>query len=154
MRVIAMNIRLVQPGDRDEWFRMRDCLWRGSPDDHVREIDAFFVIPQDGATFVVERPNGGLCGFIEISLRNYAEGCITSPVPYIEGWYVDEDIRRQKLGSCLVQAAEEWARNRGFSEMASDTQLDNEVSQQAHQALGYREIDRIVCYRKRLADKG
>jgi aminoglycoside 6'-N-acetyltransferase I len=149
-----MNIRPAQPTDRDEWFRMRDCLWKGSPDDHVREIDTFFAIPQDGVTFVVERPDGGLCGFIEISLRNCAEGCISSPVPYIEGWYVAEVMRRQKQGSRLVQAAEEWARSRGFSEMASDTQLDNEVSQRAHQALGYREVERIVCYRKRLADEG
>ena len=145
-----MNIRLVQPADRDEWFRMRDCLWTGLSDDHVREIDAFFATSQDGVTLVVERPDGGLCGFIEISLRNYAEGCISSPVPYIEGWYVDEDMRRSKLGSRLVQAAEEWARSRGFSEMASDTQLDNEGSQQAHQALGYEEVERIVCFRKDL----
>ena len=145
-----MNIRPVQPTDRDEWFRMRDRLWTGSSDDHVREIDAFFATSQDGVTLVVERPDGGLCGFIEISLRNYAEGCISSPVPYIEGWYVDEDMRRSKLGSRLVQAAEEWARSQGFSEMASDTQLENKVSQQAHQALGYQEVERIVCFRKDL----
>ena len=149
-----MQFRPVQPTDRDEWFRMRDNLWNGSPNDHIREIDAFFATPQDGATFVVERSDGGLCGFIEISLRHYAEGCISSPVPYIEGWYVDEDMRRSKLGSRLVQTAEEWARSQGFSEMASDTQLDNQTSQQAHQALGYQEVERIVCFRKRLADEG
>ncbi len=135
---------------RDEWCRMRDNLWTGSSNDHLQEIDAFFAIPQDGATLVVERPNGERCGFIEISLRNDAEGCISSPVPDIEGWYVDEDMRRRKLGSRLVQAAEDWARSRGFSEIASDTQLDNKISQQAHQALGYQEVERIVCYRKDL----
>jgi aminoglycoside 6'-N-acetyltransferase I len=149
-----MNIRPVQPTDRDEWFRMRDSLWTGSPDDHVQEIDVFFSSPQDGATFVVERPDGGLCGFIEVSLRNYAEGCRTSPVPYIEGWYVDEDMRRRQLGRRLMQAAEDWARSQGYREMASDTQLGNDVSQQAHQALGYQEVERIVCFRKRLADDG
>ncbi len=145
-----MNIRPVQPTDRDEWFRMRYRLWTDSPDDQIQEIDAFFATPQDGATFVVERHDGGLCGFIEISLRHYVEGCISSPVPYIEGWYVDKDMRRRQLGSRLVQAAEEWARSQGFSEMASDTQLDNDISQQAHQALGYEEVERIVCYRKDL----
>ena len=145
-----MNIRPVQSTDRNEWFRMRNSLWTGSPDDHVQEIDTFFSSSQGGVTFVVERPEGGLCGFIEISLRDYAEGCITSPVPYIEGWYVDEDMRRRKLGSRLVQAAEEWARSKGFSEIASDTQLDNEVSHQVHKALGYKEVERIVCFRKEL----
>jgi aminoglycoside 6'-N-acetyltransferase I len=150
MKATAMDIRPVQPSDRDDWFRMRDRLWPGSPDDHTQEIDAFFSNPQDGVTFVVERPDGGLCGFIEISLRNYAESCRTSPVPYIEGWYVDEDMRRRKLGSRLIQAAEDWARSKGFREMASDTQLENEVSQQAHEALRYEEVERIVCFRKEL----
>lgn len=84
-----------------------------------------------------------------MSLRTYAEGCRISPVPYIEGRSVD-DMRRSGLGGCLVQVAEDWARSKGFSEMASDTQLDNEVSQQAHQALGYEEVERIVCFRKEL----
>ena len=145
-----MDIRPVQLADRDEWFRMRDRLWPNSPDDHVQEIDAFFSRPQGGVTFVVDRPDGGLCGFIEMSLRTYAEGCRTSPVPYIEGWYVDADMRRRGLGSRLVQVAEDWARNQGFSEMASDTELGNVVSQCAHQVLGYEEVERIVCFRKAL----
>ena len=67
--------------------------------------------PQGGITFVVESTGGGLCGFIEVSLRDYAEGCQTSPVAYIEGWYVDEHCRRRTLGTRLVQAAEAWARH-------------------------------------------
>ncbi|PON11241.1 hypothetical protein C2W62_45855 [Candidatus Entotheonella serta] len=34
---------------------MRDRLWTGSPDDHIREIDAFFATPEDGVIFVVKR---------------------------------------------------------------------------------------------------
>ena len=115
-----MDIRSVQPTDRDEWLRMRLNLWDGSVEEHAREIDAFFSSSQDDVTFVVERPGGGLCGFIEVSLRNYAEGCQTSPVPYIEGWYVDEDVRHSGLGSRLIQTAEKWARSKGFSEIASE----------------------------------
>ena len=74
-----------------------------------------------------------LRGCIEVSLRDDAEGCQTSPVAYIEGWYVDENIRRRTLGTRLVQAAEAWARRHGLQEMASDTQIENAVSIQAHQ---------------------
>ena len=146
----VMDIRSVQPTDRDEWLRMRLNLWDGSVEENAREIDTFFSRLHDGVTFVVERPDGGLCGFIEISLRSYAEGCQTSPVPYVEGWYVDEDMRRNQVGSRLIQKAEEWARHRGFKEIASDTQLDNEVSIQAHQSLGYEAVERMVCFRKEL----
>jgi aminoglycoside 6'-N-acetyltransferase I len=122
----------------------------GATEEHTHDIDAYFATPPRGVTFVVERTGGGLCGFIEVSLRNYAEGCKTSPVAYIEGWYVDADSRRRKLGTRLVQAAEAWARSQGLKEIASDTQIENTVSIQAHTGLGYEEVERIVCFRKAL----
>jgi aminoglycoside 6'-N-acetyltransferase I len=149
-----MPIRPVQPTDRAEWLRMRLNLWGGMAEEHTQDIDAYFSSPQNGVTFVVERSAGGLGGFIEVSLRNDAEGCTISPVAYIEGWYVDEDICRHTLGRQLVQAAEEWARTRGLMEIASDTQIDNTVSIHAHTALGYAEVDRIVCFRTRLDARG
>ena len=145
-----MPIRPVQPTDHAEWLRMRLALWGGVAEEHTHDIDAYFTTPQGGITFVVESPGGGLCGFIEVSLRSYAEGCQTSPVTYIEEWYVDADSRRYKLGTQLVQAAEAWARRQGLQEIASDTQIDNTVSIQAHKVLGYEEVERIVCFRKAL----
>jgi aminoglycoside 6'-N-acetyltransferase I len=129
---------------------MRLNLWGGAAEEHIQDIANYFTTPQRGITFVVERPGGGLCGFVEVSLRNYAEGCMTSPVAYIEGWYVDAESRRRTLGTRLVQAAEAWAKNHGLKEIASDTQIDNTVSIQAHKVLGYEEVERIVCFRKAL----
>jgi aminoglycoside 6'-N-acetyltransferase I len=149
-----MHIRPVQPADRAEWLRMRLQLWGGTAAEHTPDIDAYFASPQEGVTFVVERPAGRLGGFIEVSLRNVAEGCTTSPVAYIEGWYVDVDLRRRHVGTRLVHAAEAWARRHGLQEIASDTQLDNTVSIHAHTALGYAEVERIVCFRKRLDVRG
>ena len=149
-----MLIRPVQPTDHAEWLRMRLNLWGGAAEEHTHDIDAYFATPQRGITFVVERTGGGLCGFIEVSLRNYAEGCQTSPVAYIEGWYVDEESRRHTLGTRLVQAAEAWARNQGLKEIASDTQIENTVSIQAHKVLGYEEVERLVCFRKALDASG
>jgi aminoglycoside 6'-N-acetyltransferase I len=133
---------------------MRLSLWGGTAEEHTHDLDAYFATPQGGVTFVVEITGGGLCGFIEVSLRSDAEGCTTSPVAYIEGWYVDAASRRRTLGTRLVQAAEAWAQHYGLQEMASDTQLDNTVSIQAHKALGYEEVERLVCFRKRLAASG
>jgi aminoglycoside 6'-N-acetyltransferase I len=133
---------------------MRLTLWGGTAAEHIHDIDAYFATPQGDITFVVERLAGGLGGFIEVSLRNYAEGCTTSPVAYIEGWYVDEDLRRGKVGSQLIHTAEAWARDHGCTEIASDTQIDNTVSIHAHTALGYAEVARIVCFRKPLDEEG
>src|SRR5688572_4077484 len=49
------------------------------------------------------------------------------------------------------RAAEEWARGQGCTELASDTWIDNEVSQRAHAALGFELVDRCVNYRKLIA---
>jgi aminoglycoside 6'-N-acetyltransferase I len=83
-------------------------------------------------------------------MRPYADGCSTRPVGYLEGWYVDSDVRRQGVGRALVAAAEAWARTQGCREMASDTHLDNMVSRHAHARLGYAEIEHLVHFRKSL----
>lgn len=148
-----MEIRLVRPEDRAEWIRMRDLLWPGSRDDHEAETQRFFTQPDESlATFVVDRLDGRLGGFIEVGQRSYAEECRSSPVAYIEGWYVDADLRRRGLGAALVRAAEQWARDQGLQEIASDAELENEISIEAHKAIGYKEVVRIVCFRKDLSD--
>ena len=50
----------------------------------------------------------------------------------------------------LVAAAEDWARGRGFADLGSDTDLDNELSRQVHMKLGFEEASRTVTFRKRL----
>jgi hypothetical protein len=57
----------------------------------------------------------------------------------------------QLAGLCeLLAKAEGWARSHRCVEMASDAIIDNELSQRAHEALGYEVVDRCVHYRKRL----
>ena len=149
-----MEIRPVRRDDRDEWRRMRVSLYT---DPDVEEIDGWFDAADEGGThvvgvavFVADRGDGTLAGFVEIGSRNYAEGCESSPVAYLEGWYVDPDTRRAGLGKRLVQTAESWARANGYSEIGSDVELENEISLQAHRALGYQEIERQICFRKLL----
>ena len=146
-----MKIRPATTADQSEWLRLRSLLWEEGAEDHPREIAEFFAHSQPNlATFVIDRGDGCLGGFVEAGTRNYAEGCDTSPVGFIEGWYVDEDLRRQGLGRALIAAAEAWARGLGLTEMASDCDLGNDVSLQAHTALGYEEVERIICFRKLL----
>lgn len=146
---------------------MRSLLWPDCPrDEHLAEIESCFnnltdlgqALPHDRAayspnphtgtlaTFVAENVDGGLVGFVELSLRSSAEGCTTHPVGYIEGWYVDADARRSGIGRALVAAAEAWAVEQGCQEMASDTELDNTISQLAHEQLGYEEVESVVLF--------
>ena len=101
--------------------------------------------------FVAQGENDELLGFVEVGLRSHANGCDASrPVGFIEGWYVVDERRRRGIGRALVAAAEEWARTQGCTEMASDTTSDYELSEHAHQGLGYEVVDRCVNFRKSL----
>lgn len=144
------HIRRLSADDHSEWLRMRQALW---PKDTTEELAAEAEeILNDSLqpVFVLVRPDGKLGGFLEAGIRKYAEGCETSPVGFIEGWYVDPDLRRQGWGGKLFAAAEEWARGQGLKEMGSDTWLDNEISIEAHKQLGYEETERLVHFLKRL----
>lgn len=150
-----MHPRPVTLADRTEWLRMRMTLWPDADVQQVtRDVRQFLTAPDPArlptlhAVFVVPRPTGGLCGFVEVSIRTYAEGCETNRVGYIEGWYVDPDQRGQGIGRQLIAASEAWARSQGCTEMASDAELTNTASQAAHQRLGYEEVGRTVHFRK------
>ena len=132
---------------------MRHDLW---PDQALEELTAeakdFFAAPDPrlAAVLVAEKPPDGLVGFAELSLRPYAEDCLTSPVAFLEGWYVVPWLRRHGVGGALVAVAQDWGRQQGCKEFASDTRLDNSVSIAAHLALGFEDAGALRAFRKSL----
>ncbi len=147
----AIQVRAVEARDMEEWLRMRLALWPGNrQSSFLNEMQEMLSNPQEFMTFVAERPAGGLSAFLEASLRRYADGCDSSPVGYIEGWYVDPELRRRGVGRRLVRAAEDWAVSRGCLEMGSDCDLENLLSWRAHLALGYQEAERLIHFCKQL----
>jgi aminoglycoside 6'-N-acetyltransferase I len=143
-----MQIRRASKQDRTELKRLVQALF---PDvtDLDEEVDRYMTAASEPAVFVADS-NDGLVGFVEIGSRSYAEGCTTTPVAYVEAWYVDPEFRRSGIGRELFEAAERWAREAGYREIGSDTQIDNQISIAAHRAFGYTETDRIVCFLRTL----
>ncbi len=107
-------------------------------------------MPEAVLVAVEAGPRPVLVGFAEVSRRAYAEGCETSPVGFLEGWYVVPERRRQGVGRSLVAAAEAWAWALGCREFASDAVAENTQSTTAHRALGFEEVVVIRCFRKDL----
>lgn len=99
-----------------------------------------------GATF-----NNYLIGFIQISIRtDYVNGSTNSPVGFIEGIFVDENYRKKGIARKLVDRAVSYFKNEGIKEIASDVLIDNIDSQNFHKSIGFEEIERVVCYIKRI----
>jgi aminoglycoside 6'-N-acetyltransferase I len=144
-----MLIRPVERDDRGSWLRMRDALWPA--EDHAREIDRFFASEVREPLEVLIAFDEEAIGFVELSIRPYAEGCETDRVAFVEGWYVELDARGTGVGAALIRAAEEWARSQGCAEIASDTEAENVASAAAHRALGFEETAVVRCFRKPLS---
>lgn len=149
-------VRRAQSSDARQLAHMRSLLWPdGTFDEHLREVETavdsglFGTMPM--AILVAQQEDGALTGFLEVSLRSHADGCDPArPVGFVEGWFVGEAFRHRGIGRELMRAAEDWARAQGCTEMASDTWIDHEESQRAHEALGFEVVDRCVNYRKAL----
>ena len=148
------KVRPAEPADAASWLEMRCALWPESPEaEHRDEVERYFsgrLLREPWTVLVAEDRDGRLLGFTELSVRPYAEGCLTHRVAYLEGWYVRPEARGQGVGASLVSASEDWGRSRGCTEFASDTQPDNEISSAAHRALGFTDVGLVRCFRKRL----
>jgi aminoglycoside 6'-N-acetyltransferase I len=156
----AGKVRPVEPRDAVQWIGLRAALWpEEDREAHRAEVSRFLADLAPGlgampeAVLVAIEPGSvtpALLGFAEVSRRLYAEGCETSPVGFLEGWYVVPEHRRQGVGRALVAAAEAWARSLGCREFASDALAENTLSTTAHRALGFEEVEVIRCFRKSL----
>lgn len=85
-------------------------------------------------------------------LRNdYVEGTSASPVGYLEGIYVEQEYRKHGIAKLLCNECENWAKERGCEEFASDCELSNETSLRFHLGIGFNEANRIICFTKKLS---
>lgn len=95
--------------------------------------------------------DGKAIGFAQCQLRHdYVEGTETSPVGYLEGIFVETEYRKRGFAKQLLTACENWAKEQGCTEFASDCELDNTGSLKFHMSLGFEEVNRVICFKKKL----
>lgn len=146
-----MMIREATETDLEQWSAMRTALWPQTHEGHVSEIKEYFAgssIDIVQAYIVADGPE--IIGFLELNLRNFAEGSRRPKIPYVEAWYVKPRYQGKGYGRQVMQKAEDWAISQGYSELASDTEIDNHRSISMHRHLGFQETERIVCFLKSL----
>jgi len=146
-----MEVRPLDRTDIAAWVDLCAALRPDQPRAELESEGLAAIAAQSPGVVLVADDGGRLAGFIEISLRSYAEGCAGSPVPYVEGWYVRDDARRRGIGGALMRAVEAWCRERGYDELGSDANAGNRLSRVAHGALGFGEVETLVVFRKSLA---
>jgi aminoglycoside 6'-N-acetyltransferase I len=143
-------VRRSRKSDLMQWLEMRRQLWpRHSIASHRSEVRSSLG-KADFIPFVAERVDGKLIGFLEASVRPYANGCRFKPVVFLEGIWVQADLQRSGVGGKLVQSLSRWCLENGFKEICSDVLIRNARGRRAHQAWGFRETEKVVYFRKPL----
>jgi aminoglycoside 6'-N-acetyltransferase I len=148
----TMTIERCSSLDQPGWLDFRLALWPdATADDHRGYMAISLAQPERFLQLMMYDPQHQPIGFIEGSIRgDYVNGTETSPVGFVEGVYVAPAWRRMGVARQLFAAIGDWARARGCRELASDALLENETSQRAHRALGFKETERVVYFAKKL----
>jgi aminoglycoside 6'-N-acetyltransferase I len=139
---------LDQPG----WLDLRMALWQdATAEEHRAYMAISLAQPERFLQLMMYDARREPVGFIEGSIRSdYVNGTESSPVGFVEGVYVLPAWRRQGIARQLFAAIGDWARARGCRELASDALIENQASQRAHRALGFRETERVVYFTRAL----
>lgn len=130
------------------WLQLRMSLWPdASAVEHQQDMDDQVRSPDRYVQFLVRADDGQAIGLAEASIRtDYVNGTDSSPVAFLEGLYVVPEARRRGAARALIAAVRVWAAGKGCRELASDTGLENLVSQAAHTRLGFKETERVVYF--------
>ena len=164
-------IRTYRGDDFDELWRLRQLLYFDHSAEELRD-ELYRIMHGDPhydlwTMFVFERADGNLGGFIEIGFikageyrdrLTHFEGTAyydeinlllsgDRPIPVVESWYVDEDLRGMGVGKGLMSCAEEWVKANGCPFILSDTDDFREIPKLIYKTLGFDtyHIDEIGC---------
>ena len=143
-------IKKAEFGDLETVARLAVLMWDSAT---VHELTQEFadIISQKDALFLLKYIQDEPVGFVQCQLRyDYVEGTQTSPVGYLEGIFVKEGYRNKGYAKELLLECEQWVRKMGCEEFASDCEIDNSNSFGFHAAMGFEEVNRVVCFTKRL----
>ena len=139
-------IQRAAPADADAVADLMCALWpHHTLDEMCRE--AYALLSDPDVLIALYRD----LAFAQCGLRHdYVEGAETSPVGYLESVYVSPALRRCGVTQALVDYCADWAREQGCAAFASDCELDNADSLAFHLAAGFREVNRVICFVKKL----
>lgn len=142
-----MKLAPIEKKDFALWQKMRREIYPIlNPEYDRREMEQ--IADSDiWFCYFIEDKAGETIGLVELSSRNIVDGCLSSPVAYLEGLYLQAEYRGRGLGRQAMRLVLDWCRERGFSELATDAELENVGAQSFYRSLGFEETDRVVEYR-------
>lgn len=145
-----MTVIKAGKGELEQVVQLARLLWpEHGPESLAREFGPLLASLE--AVVYLANDRGEWAGFAQCQLRHdYVEGTCSSPVGYLEGVYVAEAHRRKGVARALLTQCQQWAREQGCREFASDCEIGNANSLRFHLSTGFAEANRIICFTKKL----
>ncbi|MBE5875975.1 MAG: GNAT family N-acetyltransferase [Lachnospiraceae bacterium] len=136
--------------DATRLAQMAILMWDENTVEGLAEEFEEILASDESAIYIYMIENQPI-GFAQCQLRHdYVEGTDSSPVGYLEGIFIRDGYRKQGYARELLARCEEWAKEMGCTEFASDCELTNTGSLAFHLNMGFEEANRIICFTKRL----
>jgi aminoglycoside 6'-N-acetyltransferase I len=89
--------------------------------------------------------------FLHLSSRNdFVEGEKDLSIAYVEEIYIKPHYQKKGVTKKLMNCGENWAKQKGYNQLASDIDINNFASIDFHKQIGFAETERIVCFIKDL----
>jgi ribosomal-protein-alanine N-acetyltransferase len=132
-----MRLRPSRPDDLPTLYEIDQACFAPGISYTRKELTAF-IGHRDSQTWVAEEVEE-IAGFL-IAHREPRKILHIVTIDVVKAW------RRRGVGSLLMDAAEQWAADRGLRMIGLETAHDNLAAQKFYAARGYRKVDEIEHY--------
>ncbi len=98
----------------------------------------------ESVVFAAETGDGSMLGFTQL----YHSFCSVDMIEliYLYDLYVVPDARRQGVGRALMDAARQYAVDRGAGRLQLETAVDNKPAQALYESLGWKRDKKFYTY--------
>jgi ribosomal-protein-alanine N-acetyltransferase len=132
-----MQIRSFRPRDLQTLYEIDQVCFSPGISYARQELTAF-ITNRYSQTWVAEEA-GEITGFL-IAHREPRKILHIITIDVVKAW------RRRRVGSLLMEAAEQWAGDLGLRMIGLETSRDNLVAQKFYAGRGYRKITEVEHY--------
>ncbi len=145
-----MEIEILSAGNIHALAVLVPELWPECIFEEEYEKYSGIINAEDEICYLIKEQEQ-FAGFVHVAARHdYVEGADDLPVAYVEAIYVKPAYQQQGIATRLIHTAADWARQKGFKQMASDTGLVNNAAINFHKKAGFTEVERVVCFIRNL----
>ena len=146
-----MTFSEFNESDFDQFFLMSRQLWKDIEQEKLKRLLKEAIQSEKTKIIIAHDTDAGAVGFAIFSIRNdYVEGAEKSPTGYLEGIFVEEAFRKSGIAREFLKIGEAWCKEKGCTQLGSDTWLTDTASREFHKRVGFWEEEEVVHFLKNI----